>query len=325
MKAYGAYNVNEVIRKKSSSGGIFYSIAMEIIQHDGIVYGVGYDENFRVVHKAAKSEEELLGLLGSKYVQSDLGNTFEHIKEDLKKNKRVLFVGTPCQVSGLKRIVGDAENLFTIDLICHGVPSPMVWEEYVKELGKQKKIDTLNFRDKSLGWNDFTLAIRYKDGSSIVKQRWMEPFMKCFLRDIILRPSCYNCKVKGVERISDLTLADLWGIEELMPNIIDDRGVSLVIVQSERGQQFLAKLTDICMTEIDLQSALKHNRYMKISAPKNDYREQFFREIDENSSIIAYMNKATPVSAKQLWAMMRKSLKIRTHIKKLFSKLKCKE
>lgn len=236
-KTYVCFNLNKDEREKSSSGGIFILLAKKVIEGNGVVFGARFDENWRVVHGYAENIEDVIPFLTSKYVQSSMGNMFRKAKEFLKNNRIVLFSGTPCQISGLKSYLGkEYSNLLTVDFICHGVPSPKVWEEYLKDKANGKTIRAINFRDKTEGWKKFSLKIEFEDGSIYRGTQFQDPYLKGFLKDIYLRPSCYQCLNKGIKRISDITLADFWGIEHVKPELFDDRGISAVLVHSVRGE-----------------------------------------------------------------------------------------
>ena len=282
-KTYACINKNEEIRLNSSSGGIFTLIAETILELNGVVFAAQFDDNFNVIHSYVNSKEELYKFRGSKYVQSIIGDTFKKVKKFLEQGKYVLFTGTPCQVEGLYSFLQkDYENLYTQDIICHGVPSPKVWKEYINF---RKKIDTKNpieisFRNKDEGWKLFNLKFKYNEGE-YKKNQNTDVYMKAFLNNVSLRDSCYNCNFKKVSRISDITLADFWGIQKIMPKIDDDKGTSLVILNSEKGKKLFEKIKEkIDFKEVNFEEAIKYNPSMIKSVIKPQKRDSFFRDLE---------------------------------------------
>lgn len=196
-KFYACNNIEEKIRLSSSSGGAFYSLAKAVLSQNGIVFGARFDENWNVIHDCCESVSEIEQFMGSKYVQSKISDMYEKSKKYLLAGRYVLFSGTPCQIYGLKSYLGkDYENLITMDFVCHGVPSPMVWRRYIEERSNSREIKKINFRDKTDGWRRFSLCIQYSDGNEYRKNQHEDIFMKGFLQNIFLRPSCYECRFK---------------------------------------------------------------------------------------------------------------------------------
>ena len=283
-QAYACYCKDEDIRIKSSSGGIFTLLATYILFNSGVVYGVALDSEFNVKHIRIDSIEKLENLRGSKYVQSNIGDTYKEVKKLLDDDIKVLFTGTPCQIEGLKCFLQkDYENLYTQDLICHGVPSPKVWRKYL-EYQKNKNseiIKSISFRNKDRSWTLFGMKITF-DSGVYSKDLGHDLFMQMFLQNICLRDSCYACKFKKYNRISDITLADFWGINHIMPEMNDDKGTSLVIVNSEKGKRLFEEIKDSIVYETaNLDDALKYNPSMIESVKVNNKRESFFEDLDE--------------------------------------------
>lgn len=281
--AYSAYAKDKQIHEQSSSGGIFSLIAIQVIKDKGIVYGAAYDENWNVCHLRVNNLADLHLLRESKYMQSNLGDTFNNVRKDLKKGLRVLFCGTPCQVKGLLSYVGEkmAEKLLTLDFACHGVPSSKVWDKYV---GEKKYINNVSFRNKRYGWKTYSVRIARTDGidsSVFTKNHYMQAFIKNF----ILRPSCYHCTVKGIERVSDITLADYWGASTYSPQMNHLQGVSLLLVHTDKGHTVLKNLSanDIVMQDENLQNAIKMNPSIVCSSSKPKFRDEFMGNIDKMS------------------------------------------
>jgi coenzyme F420-reducing hydrogenase beta subunit len=281
--AYAAKSKNEELRAKSSSGGIFSEIALSILEMNGVVYGVVMSKDFRRSEFARIDNVSLLSpVRGSKYIQAYVNDSYKLVKRDLEDNKYVLFSGTPCQVKGLKLFLQkDYDKLFCVDLVCHGVPSPGLWNKYVEYLeAKYKaKIEYVNFREKLIGWKKFGIKIQGNNISRFLDSG-SDPYMIMFLKNYSLRPSCYNCKIKEFGSLSDITLADFWGIENIMPNIDDDKGVSLALVNSNKGEAILDLISNrIEKNEVDFEKSIKYNPafYISVKAPKE--RLKFFDDM----------------------------------------------
>lgn len=249
----------------SRSGAAFIAISDYVLEQGGVVYGAGYTEHFRVVHKRATSKEERNEFKGSKYVQSDLKDIFPQVKADLKQGLTVLFSGTPCQTAGLASYIGKRlrEKLILVDIVCHGVPAPYIWRDYLVYLEKKYKqpIVEVNFRDKSrIGWNGHIESFIFQDGS----KKEFNTYTYLFYRHIMLRPSCSKCHYTNFNRPSDFTLADYWGWEKLSPDFNkDNKGCSLLFVNTEKGLEIFEKrkeeLNYLATTqELCIQPNLQH-------------------------------------------------------------------
>ena len=241
-KAYAAFAMDDKLRKHSSSGGIFSVIAEEIIKEGGSVYGAGFNEKYEVNHISINNRNEIMKLRGSKYVQSNIKNSYIEIKRKLDQGKLVYFSGTPCQVDGLLAYLDkEYDNLYTQDIICHGVPSPAVWKAYLQTRTDGELIQSVSFRDKTYGWHYFSMKIE-TEKRKYVKRLDEDVYTRLFLDNIILRPSCYACHHKHSHRKADFTLADCWGsINELND---DDRGISMVFTNSIKSQQLFNEIKD---------------------------------------------------------------------------------
>lgn len=286
-KAYACYNKDEQIRLESSSGGVFTAIALFILNQEGVVFGAILDDSFKVKHAVITNKDDLYKLRTSKYVQSEIGDTYKVAEEYLKSGKKVLFSGTPCQLNGLKSYLGkEYDNLYTQDIICHGVPSPLVWEkykEYRKKIDKQEPIN-INFRNKDTGWKLFNLKFKFSDYREYKKNQYEDLFMQAFLRDACLRDSCYNCSFKEKDRKTDITLADFWGIENIKPEINDDKGLSLVIIHTEKGMKLFETIKkQLFIDEVDFEASIQFNKSMYKSVDKPQNREKFFDNLDKLS------------------------------------------
>lgn len=262
-KVYAAKNRDLEELKTSSSGGMFIEIAKKVINQDGIVYGVAFDQNFKAIHIRVDNDKDLEKCKGSKYSQSYMGNIYQDVKKDLEKGKLVLFTGTPCQVGGLNEYLKDInkENLILVDIVCHGTPSPKLFRQYIEFINKLKKKKVQNYyhRSKKEGWSRNEEVI-YEDGKSEFKTRLSETWKNIFYSNLCLRPSCYNCKYTKVPRTSDITIADFWGIEKFDKAFYDKNGVSLLIINTEKGNRIFQKIqNDIVYSERKIEEAKEKN------------------------------------------------------------------
>ena len=284
-KAYACYNKDEPVRMESSSGGLFTLIAEQVINNGGVVFGASFDKEFNVAHRYVETKEELGELRGSKYVQSKIGDTYKKSKEFLKQGRQVLFTGTPCQIGGLKSYLEqDYNKLFCIDIICHGVPSPKVWKKYVsyRENRAGAPARRIAFRRKDGGWKRFSVSFLFNNDTEYVQTVDKDLYMQAFLKNACLRPSCYACNFKTLHRESDITLADFWGIQNVFSEMDDDKGASLVFVNSTSGESMFAQIKDkISYKEVDINQAVAYNSSAIKSVEYNPKREKFFNKVDQ--------------------------------------------
>lgn len=285
--AYAAFHRDEMIRMESSSGGVFIAFAEKVIGRGGVVFGARFDDSFHVVHGMAETRQELEAFRGSKYVQSEIGNTYKQAKDFLDQSRLVYFSGTPCQIGGLKAFLGkEYENLICQDLICHGVPSPKVWEKYVafREAEAGAPVRAISFRDKTKGWKRFSLSVRFQNGREYRELLDRDSYQQAFLNNVDLRPSCYKCAFKSLRRQSDVTLADFWGVETIFPELCDDKGVSLLLVHSEKGCHLLQGCSSgaaggLFLKEFDSGRVPALNSAVCRSARPNPKRGRFFEHL----------------------------------------------
>lgn len=270
---YAVRHKNNKEIKTSRSGAMFTALSDFIFERKGIVYGVGFADHFRVVHKRITNREDCKDLKGSKYVQSDLTDIFRSVKKDLVDGFLVLFSGTPCQTSGLHSFLGkkEWENLYLCDIVCHGVPSPKVWADYLKyvETKENRLIEKVNFRDKERGWKAHFESFVFQGGKKIITRT----FTDLFYKHLILRPSCSSCKFTNTRRPSDITIADFWGWEKAVPGFNDDDlGCSLVFVNTPKGDQlFKHILPEIHAIQTDLAHCMQPNlEHPSVFSPKYD-------------------------------------------------------
>ena len=315
IEVFAAKNTNEEIRKESSSGGIFTLLAEQTIDVGGVVFGVKWNEHFEAVHDYTETKEGLVAFRGSKYVQSQVGDTFKLTEQFLRQGRQVLYSGTPCQIAALKLYLRkDYENLLAVDIICHGAPSPGVFRWYLAEelqkavaqqngdkiqfrsflpissiakadvLAREQgfEIKDIRFRDKRFGWKKYSFVLFLESLSSIKNKEISisssiseNTFLRGFLRDIYLRPSCYACSAKAGKSGSDITLADYWGIQDLIPELDDDRGVSAIIVNTPKGQNALHS-TDAELYTAPYEDICKKNPSILNSCKIPECRKTFF-------------------------------------------------
>ena len=243
IKAYACYNKNDYERETSSSGGIFILLAKCIIEQGGVVYGVAYDRKEGAICDRAETIADCEKFKGSKYVQSINKGCFALVRKDILDGKIVLYTGTPCQINGLHAFLGgiDKSKLFCVDVICHGVPSALLYKEYVKwlECKYKDKIVDIKFRDKTYGWGNYALRITFSSGKSFVSQGWKDYFLYNFIQSKAMRESCFECRANNYANKSDITLADYWGWQRKFKNLSDGKGLSALIVRTSNGERLL--------------------------------------------------------------------------------------
>ena len=291
-KAYLFQNSNEEIRKDSTSGGIFTAIGEFVIKNNGIVYGATFDDNFVVNHIGVESTYELCKFRKSKYVQSNQNNCFKEIKQYLDNGKLVCYSGTPCQVGGLRTYLRkDYENLILVDIMCHSVPSPLVFEKYKGYILKKmnaNKILNINFRDKNKYGYKYSMMTVETDNGIYSQGIDTDPYLRAFFSDVSVRPSCYNCHFKTMKRVSDLTIWDCFNINEIDKSFDDDKGTTRVLVQSEKGEKLLENLDDVRLKELDINIATKKVKEMTNSVNYNSKRKEFFENINADNVFEKY-------------------------------------
>ena len=283
-----AYSKNNEIRETSSSGGIFSELALYILKHNGIVYGASVEEEARVKHVRINSVEQLERLKGSKYVQSEMNEVYKNVKEDLENEKKVLFTGTPCEIAALNTFLKeDYNNLYTCDLICHGVPSHKIFRKYLNEIEEKykSKVQKVYFRNKDDGWANFKTKIFFENGDFYSCRADKDLYMKSFLKNASLRPSCYDCKFSKIPRCADLTLGDYWGVEKVHPELNDDKGISMIVINSKKGEELLnnIKKSIVLQKGEELENFIKFNPCLCGSVKPNPNRENFFKDVDKYS------------------------------------------
>lgn len=295
-KIYALRTKDDEMLMAASSGGAVGLLAQRFFEMGGVVSGVVYDENMKPVHKIVRNEKEYAAISGSKYVQSSMNNIYKELSAELEKGIPVLATGTPCQISAIKKYFdGKYDNLYTCDLICHGVQSPVVFESYIAQLEGEygKKVIDFKFRDKTKGWKKSNVKVIFEDKSEIIMTRDKCEYFRYF---DYLRKSCHNCHFRGFNNYSDLTVGDYWGIESLTDKFNDDKGVSIMLIHTDKGIELADKIgsyADMC--ESNLEHALKTHKKLKKSVPMPKFRNKFFDILETKGYAKArkFQNKKT--------------------------------
>lgn len=318
QKAFAAKIKYEKYRSISSSGGIFPAIANYILNQGGLIVGAAFDSKYNVYHKIISSPEELKEIQASKYAQSKIGLLYKEIKKYLQSGKIVFFTGMACQVEGLKLFLRkDYDNLYTADLICMGIPSPGVWRTYLDTIFEGEKIQHINFKDKTYGWRNFSLRIE-TNKRLFLEKGFDNAFFQCMFKTYTLRPSCFHCPFKKVERLSDFTLADCWGTIDEVPQLDDNKGLSAVVIHSSKGIHLWEKLSyTLDIAEVNLTSIIKHNDNLVKNKQSHHKRNDFYYYLNQKSPKKAFA-KFGKNPNKSLFLILKK--KIRTFIKVVLNK-----
>ena len=281
QKVYACINSNENIRMASSSGGVFTLLAEQTIKNGGIVFGACFDNQWVVRHDYTDSLEGLSKFRGSKYVQSDIECSYSKAGKFLKAGREVLFTGTACQIAGLYRYLKQSyENLITVDVLCHGVPSPMIWRDYLNDVCDKYQVSLpeltfVSFRSKQIGWRRFGMEIKTGNKQLVSEPLDQNIFLKGFLRDLYLRPSCHNCQFRNGKCHSDITIADYWGIWNHHPQMDDDKGTSLVLINTKKGLERFDTLP-IQKVETTYNEAWGGKSPLEHSVKETPYRQMFW-------------------------------------------------
>lgn len=284
-RSYAVKSRDINLRMSSSSGGIFSELSRAVLKRGGLILGAAFDDDYSVHHIMINREDDLKRIRGAKYAQSDIKDSFSWIKEKLDCGCQILFSGTPCQVAGLKAYLGiEYENLITIDFICHGVPSPQVWENYIKyrmrlDLQKHKPI-YINLRDKATGWSKYKYSVlfHYENGEEYRALNSEDLFMRLFVKDLINCQACATCEFKGVHRKSDFTLGDFWGIWNCYPEFDDNQGVSAIIIHSKKGEKLLDSIRDrLEWKEVEVSNIAQYNQALVAPFQAGKKRDVFLK------------------------------------------------
>lgn len=351
---YAAINPDSDVRQSSSSGGIFSALADAVLSQGGVVFGVCWDKEWRLVFDYVETRDDLYRFRGSKYLQAHIGDAYIRAEQFLKSGRQVLFTGTPCQIAALKRYLKrDYDNLLAVDVICHGAPSPGVFRSYLSEeiaqvADRQQKnsvslsskpyiteqnvlntvgwyIEDIQFRDKRLGWKKFSFTLRLAEASAEGDKNTVSlsyplnenVFMRGFLRDFYLRPSCYSCPAKSGKSGSDITLGDFWGINQLKSEIDDDQGISAVMVNTPQGASWLDSLSlEQCSMSYD--DVCRYNSAIVRSVACPPQRVKFFERYGKESFFVLVCDLCCISLARRV---VNKLKAILSKVKRVFKKL----
>lgn len=288
-----AINKKEETRLQSSSGGVFTMLALLTLAQGGVVFGAHFNNQWEVEHTYIEDTKYLEQLRGAKYSQSIIGDSYKQAREFLKAGRSVLFVGTGCQIAGLKLYLRkEYDSLLTVEIACHGVPSPKVWREYVQKISNGNPLSKIVFRDKRNGWNGYGMSFIGADGDELMYERAVaNDFMQCFLNDLCMRPSCANCPAKSGASGADILLGDFWGIDAMHPEIYDNKGCSLVIAYTEKGKAVFESL-DCPKVETTFEEAYRYNPCVIRSSHQSRYAPIFWTKFKK------YGIEAVPMTLK---------------------------
>ena len=306
---YAAWSKDNNLLKRSSSGGIFGEFAKNLLESGGVVLGAAYTENLGLQHIAVTSPKELYKLLGSKYIQSNMGDCYHQVKKYLSENKKVLFTGTPCQISGLYAFLkNDPDNLFTAEILCHGVPSPEIFRCYLKYISKNflkgEVVREYSFRNKSRGWKNFCIQAR-SERHTYRRFFYEDKFMHGFLKNYYLRESCYQCRYAAKQRYSDITLGDFWGYERFdYPRFNYDRGVSIVLCSTKKGKQLFSGISkQIYYQAVPFEDCAEYNTVLTHPCKKPENRDKIlsmFKQKGVEEMLAEFQTPPRPLSVKIL-------------------------
>lgn len=285
---YAAWSLDTEIRFESTSGGIFSELAKLILTRCGYICGAAYTDNHMVEHCIVSSEEGVERLRQSKYVQSNIENVYKEVSELLNKQCEVLFCGSPCECAGIMNYLNmvncSTEDLILVDFVCRGANSPKVYRMFLDELETiyESKVSRVWFKNKKYGWNRFSTKIEFENGNEYLEDRWNDIYIRGYIeKDLYMRPSCTECRFKGFPRVSDITLADFWGIVLDDTSKDSDKGTSMVITNSEKGKLLFEEIKDrIYHENKTLDDASRNNYCMYNSVPFGEHRQEFMNDLD---------------------------------------------
>lgn len=317
------------ILNDSTSGGAFTIFAEYVLNHGGIVFGAGYDNKMNVVCKSASNLEDLSEMRGSKFVQSQLGDTFSKIKSQLKDGRYVMFSGTPCQVSGLLHFLGEKpDNLICLDFVCRGVPSPKLWKSYLDSMQKKFGSSVVNakFRNKTYGYHSSTMKLTFKNGKEYYGSGRVDPYMKAFVREMSSRPSCSSCAFKGIQRESDITLFDCKNFSQITGVRDDDLGYTSLFLNSEKAKKIFQEVKSRLITyQVSVAEMVKMNGIMVCNSAKPSTKREEFYQLANTKPITEAMQEVSPITYKDHVIECMKSLAFKTGFIGLVRRLKPKE
>lgn len=326
-KVYICQNRDDNIRFDSTSGGAFSALAKYVIRRKGYVFGAEFNSEWKVVHGFVREYAQLSRFRGSKYVQSDIGDTFVQIKNLLDDDNWVLFTGTPCQVEGLILFLGKSyEKLVLMDIVCYSISSPKVWRMYLDHLETSRKIDLskvkrIKFRDKSKYGYEYTLMTFYDKNNKIIYSSGPEcnQMLRSFVSNTSTRPSCYNCQFKKIERNSDFTVWDCYNIYKYDRKLDDNKGSSHIMVHSVKAKKMLEELSeDLVLKQINIISAVESEPAMTESAKPSDLRVDFFECVQKNENVFnVYFSKSVKIQIESILRKMLSRIGVYKYIKRM--------
>jgi len=326
QKVYACRNNSDKILMKSSSGGLFFELAKKVIEEKGSVFGAAFDIEHYVHHIKVTSIKDLNLLLGSKYVQSNKQNIWPEVKQELKNGKKVLFSGTPCEIGALRSYLKkNYDNLLCVDFICMGVPSPLIWHQYISTLENKYNSHALHisFRSKKYGAHTHSLSIDFENGKHYWRAQYADPYVKGFHSRLYLRKSCHNCSYKKAHRESDITLADFWGIQRTNIPIPTTKGVSMIILQSPKGENIYKQIKENFETyESNIETALKLQPMLISSCTASPYRNKFYKDIleDKKRSFLHIMTKYASIHKTDILKSFLKQNSFLRHIVRILKR-----
>lgn len=310
QQAFLLQHKNENIRRESTAGGAYTAIARYILDRGGVVFGAAYDENFQVQHTYVESFEELCIFRNSKYVESRLGNSFKQVKQFIREGRWVCFSGTPCQIEGLVKFFGKKPGkLVLVDVVCHAVPSPLIWNKYLEyQKDKVKNATNILFRDKiPYGYKYSTMTIHQGEKDVYCYGVETDPMLRAFFSDLSVRPSCYKCHFKKRYRVSDFTIWDCFSVYNFNKNMDDDKGTTRVLVHSEQGRKIIREIiTWANLYEVDADKLVRGVKEMNESVSMNPKRKEFFSDANRMSGA-ELCEKYFPITTK---TKVKRSLRI---------------
>lgn len=310
---YAAWTTNVDDQKDCASGGIATALSRKMLKDGGRVFGCAYDENLNLDIQAAEIENDLERFKGSKYVQSGTADSYQKVQKLLKEGVKVLYIGTPCQIDGLLHFLKkEYDNLFTVDIICHGVPPIEYLKLYIDELHIRKMITNVTFRGKE----DYKLCVYHEDDLEYQEQSFKDLYFRAFQEGLIFRDNCYECQYAGIRRVSDITIGDFWGIDKSTLSVSYDGKISVILVNSAKGKIFLEKCQDlIAFEERELAEAVMHNEQLKRATPRHTDRRIFEDNISKgftyavNQTVIGHdirMIKRSETFSAKVWRRIKK-------------------
>lgn len=286
---------------KSQSGGAFYAIARYVLNNNGIIYGAAFDKDWSVCHLRASNYDELEKLRMTKYVQSHIGHSYQDVKDDLIKDRYVLFTGTACQIAGLKSFIPQKlhEKLLTIDVICHGVPSPQIWLDYIKylELRYKSSIIKACFRDKRYGWHGAKESFLFSSGKEITSK--VNNYL--YFSGLTVRDCCKNCHFTNLKRVSDITIGDFWGADANSDYEKDQKGASILLINSDKGKKIFYAINNTFSSEsIRIDIGIKNQPQLQHPTELNEKRTEFIDDYSKYGfKFVARKYKAIGINAKK--------------------------